>query len=159
MRLITLLVIALLASRDAAAGGWQMNASTCVLDSPYSQGLFIDSPSSIGFVAGATGIITLYCPISVPNGLAPTQLRLEYIDTNGTGGNFVRAKFEAMDKSSGVITDIATVNSQTCGTGTSVCTTTFSYTMAQSYYFYYVEVVLSKPSASATEEFHTARLQ
>jgi hypothetical protein len=134
----------------AQAPRWAMDAAGCVPTGTtiHDRTHFITA-GHVKFNAGATGQITLICPVSVGVGTV-NHMRLAYLDSTGTGTNSgVRAQLRRVRKTTGSAATVpgfdfdsnASFPSMTVwayrGTGT-------SHTLDDFNYYYFIQITLAR---------------
>ena len=115
-----------------------------------------------GEVPGKTGNIVLYCAVSNP-GFNPTLLGLTYYDDTAAAGNHVTAKFIKMDMSTGGLTTLVTVDSDTGAVSKNGQATLVPHEFTEKYDFknfaYYIRIDIARNSLTANETVFAVALQ
>jgi hypothetical protein len=129
-----------------------MNASSCVPGDPAIQGnKYTVTGGSVTHQAGATGLITLYCPVTGTWGRnAPTILRMTYMNSSPTIAH-VTAQLIRLTASTGSLSFVSPVLSN-ANTATLVgleVGKSFSHTFDFKNSYYYVRVDITRTNTSA----------
>jgi len=155
---ITALFVTILIAAPVQAESWSINGSGCVPGDPAIQNnRYLVTAGTVKHQSTATGLITLYCPITFPTLIGRgryTTLRVTYADSDGTGtvAN-ITAQLVRLTYGTGSLTNIGNaLDSNKFGpTSGSSMTVSISHT-ANAFDYYYVRVDLNRsdPSESVT---------
>ena len=157
---VTILIAALVQAESELAAqpvarSWTINGSSCVPGDPAIQNnRYLVTAGTVTYQSTATGLITLYCPITFPTlvgGGTWSQLHLTYADTDGTGtvAN-ITAQLVRLTHGTGSLTNIGpALDSNKFGpTSGSSMAVSISHT-ANGFDYYYVRVDLNRSDTSA----------
>ena len=149
-------------SVSAQAGEWDMNASSCTVASTSANRVQYFT-SSVAFKSSATGAVTLYCPISFPQGITTISgIAFQYTDTAGDIHNHVSVSLQQHSHLSTVSGAIYGLNSYDfwCshgGSSPTQCWTTFGpVTIDPVNDSYFVSVTLTRTTSANSEIFYGA---
>jgi hypothetical protein len=111
---------------------------------------------------GKNGNIVLYCPVSDP-GFKPTLLGLVYYDDSRDAGNHVTAQLIKMDISTGAITPLVKVDSDSGAVSANGKANLVPHTFTENYDFknfaYYIRVDIARNTPTANETVYAVSLQ
>ncbi len=161
---------------------WASNASSCVPGDPAIQNdLYLVTGGSVKFASGASGRITLYCPVSsflqtmpfLLNGQllyyknVPNVLRLTYQDSDGIGtGVDISVQLLRLSKLDGSFSSVPGAffdSSQIYSISTTPTSSTVTFTPAfdfdNFYYYVRVDLVRDARSTSSTVTFYGVALE
>lgn len=152
-RLVLAILIAMAIGSTAKASNWSMNGASCVPGDPAIQGnRYTIVAGSLSHRAGATGLITLYCPISGTWGdrNVPTILHMTYADFDTTIAHITAQviRLRASDGSLSVISPVLSNSSTSTHVGVRVGVS-FSHNFDFANSYYYVRVDITRTSAAA----------
>ncbi len=166
IRLSTVIAIGMwaLSSPIYAFNQWNMNAASCVADAGSIQGdLYIGTGGTIKFGSGKIGDIVLYCPVSSKLAFTPSILALVYYDDTSVPGNHVTAQLIKMDMGNGLITSVATVDSDRApvsGNGkANYVVSEFKDTYDPVNFAYYIRIDIFRTFPTANETAYGVALQ
>jgi hypothetical protein len=103
----TLLAVAFVATPTVQAGTntWSFSGSSCVPGDPAIQQDLYVSSGSVSYKGTATGLVTLYCPVTVPTPGATNQLTMTYKLIGST--SFIHVQLLSLDRNSGALSGIS----------------------------------------------------
>jgi hypothetical protein len=147
-----------LAVAPVQAASWSINGSSCVPGDPAIQNnLYLVTAGTVKHQPTATGLITLYCPITFPTLVGEGNLRIlsmTYADSDGPGtvAN-ITAQLVKLTHKTGSLTNIGdALDSNKSGpTSAGALLMPISHTVDGSdYYYVRVDLNRSDPSESVT---------
>jgi hypothetical protein len=157
---VTILIAALVQAESELAAqpiarSWSINGSSCVPGDPAIQNnRYLVTAGTVTYQSTATGLITLYCPITFPTlvgGGTWRIFRVTYADSDGTGtvAN-ITAQLVRLTQGTGSLTNIGpALDSNKFGpTSGSKMVAGISHT-ANGFDYYYVRVDLNRNETSA----------
>lgn len=142
---------------------WNVNGTSCVADagSIFDQ-LYLGTGGTVKFATGKTGNIVLYCPVSDP-GFKPRLLGLVYYDDSRAAGNHVTAQLIKMDISTGAITPLVKVDSESGEVSENGKASRIPHTFTENYDFknfaYYIRIDIARNTPTANETVYAISLQ
>jgi hypothetical protein len=150
---------------DVIARSWTMNGSSCVPGDPAIQNnRYLVTAGTVKHQSTATGLITLYCPITFPTlvgGAFWSQLAVTYADSDGRGtvAN-ITAQLVRLTRQDGSLTNIGpALDSNNQGpTDGSTMVEAISHT-ANGFDYYYVRVDLNRNETSAYSTLYGVSLR
>ncbi|NVB84736.1 MAG: hypothetical protein HOV81_40575 [Kofleriaceae bacterium] len=167
MKLVIALFVAVIGTTMAAgqanAGTWTIPAAGCVPGDPAIQAnRYLVTGGSVKHQSTATGVITLYCPITFATLLTTGTLTfvVTFADSDGfsTAAN-VTAQLIKLNSSNGVLTSIGSSLSSDAMAATTggTMTTAFPHTIVANDY-YYVRVDINRTTTSQGATFFGVRI-
>jgi hypothetical protein len=142
---------------------WNVNGTSCVADagSIFNQ-LYLGTGGTVKFAAGKTGNIVLYCAVANP-GFKPRLLGLTYYDDTRAAGNHVTAQLIKLDMSTGGITPVVKVDSDTGPVSKNGKASLVPHTFTENYDFknfaYYIRIDIARNLSTANETVYGVALQ
>ena len=150
-------------SRSAYAGEWDTVGGACVVN-PLVGYAKLESGPTASFLSGTGGgHIVLYCPITNPNEISPSNLYMLYVASAATATDNITVTLFRMSKSDGTTSQVTQVQNTYLGCGATngvnpkSCQVYFTTSWNPSLYIYYVQVDLVRVSG-AIELFYGATL-
>lgn len=158
-----LVTLAMLGTVDASGNAVTINGASCTPSNAAIQSdLYLDTAGSTSWQSGASGDITLYCPIQFPDLVSSDcseKLEVTVLDQDGSGsGVNVTAQLIQLEYDDGTLTNIGTaLNSNSYGSyecsGAPPCNNvvvmTESYTTClDDLDYYYVRIDLNRTSGT-----------
>ena len=157
------IAISILSATSFAFNQWNVNGTSCVADSgSINNQLYLGTGGTVKFAAGKTGDIVLYCAVSNP-GFKPTLLGITYYDDSRVAGNHVTAQLIKMDMSTGLITPVVKVDSDSGAVSANGKATLVPKTFTENYDFknfaYYIRIDIVRNTPTANETIYAVALQ
>ena len=151
----TIIAISTISANSYAAGVWVVNAASCTADAGSIQNdLYIGTGGTIKFASGKVGDIVLYCPVA-NLGFTPNRVMLTHYDDTTASGNHVTVQFIKMAKSTGLITSIATADSDRARLSkdgnAEIAGALFNITYDPIRFAYYLRIDIVRSSPTANE--------
>jgi hypothetical protein len=161
---ITALFVTIFIAAPVQAESWSINGSSCVPGDPAIQNnRYLVTAGTVKHQSTATGLITMYCPITFPKLIGRgiyRALDVTYADSDGTGtvAN-ITAQLVSLNVRTGSLTNIGNaLDSNSFGpTSGSSMTVEFSHT-ANALDYYYVRVDLNRSDTSASSTLFGVRV-
>ena len=157
------LALAALSSTSLAYDQWNVNGASCIADAAsINNQLYLGTGGTVKFAAGKTGDIVLYCPVT-SLGFTPTLLGLTYYDDSRATGNHVVAQLIKMDISTGLITPVVKVDSDSGEVSKNGKANLVPHTFVDTYdpknYAYYIRIDIVRNTPTANETVFAVALQ
>ncbi len=157
------LAIAALSATSFGFNQWNVNGTSCVADSgSINNQLYLGTGGTVKFASGKTGDIVLYCAVNDP-GFKPRLLGITYYDDSGRPGNHVTAQLIKMDLSTGLITTVVKVDSDSGAVSANGKANLVPKTFTENYDFknfaYYIRIDVVRNTPSANETIYAVALQ
>jgi hypothetical protein len=155
--------IAALSATSFAFNQWNVNGTSCVADSgSINNQLYLGTGGTVKFAAAKIGDIVLYCAVTDP-GFKPTLLGITYYDDSRVAGNHVTAQLIKMDISTGMITTVVKVDSESGSVSANGKASLVPKTFVENYDFknfaYYIRIDIIRNTPTANETIYAVALQ
>lgn len=157
------IAISILSATSFAFNQWNVNGTSCVADSgSINNQLYLGTGGTVKFAPGRTGDIVLYCAVSNP-GFKPTLIGITYYDDSRVAGNHVTAQLIKMDLSTGLITPVVKVDSESGAVSANGKATLVPHEFTENYDFknfaYYIRIDIVRNTPTANETIYAVALQ
>lgn len=157
-----LAIVSFAGSNTAHAAGtyWSAAAATCVPGDPAIQSdRYLVQAGKVQHTASSVDLVTLYCPVERNTGADdPNRLYMTWNDSSSAPGANVKAQLIRMSKTTGALTTIATLDSNSSGTGLIYGSVGFTEALNWGQNYYYVRVDLDRNNTSEIEQFFGVEL-
>jgi len=143
---------------------WGMNGSSCRVGDPAIQSnLYLITGGSVKFQSSATGLITLYCPVTGYCGppVGRPTIGLTYTDESGTGTDAnITAQLVRLAKPNGGFSTVSGVlNSDSRSATSHRISASFTHSFDCENFVYYVRVDLNRRTPASQVIFFGTDLQ
>jgi hypothetical protein len=156
-------ICSLLVARSAGAVPfWQSTMIKCIPNqSDIANNTFNNGNGWLQFDGTTTGFVTAYCSIPPSSATNPNALFMNYLDQDGTGGNYQsQGIVYSLTRGSGTVTQIVLIDSNSFADTTSVeKSTTFSHTFNFTTNAYFARIRLARTPTTNNPRAYSMSLE